>query len=313
MNSVICHFVSGDAFFSGFVAIAAGSVLLAINQAGLSRAAVVLVLCGWILVIASATALSWFGYGLAGVSSCGVLLGRFFQSRSRSDDSTSPASQEAASWRRPKVTAVCGWCSGMVAIGVMLFEIGLYHPSQIVVPNDLPVFVIGDSLSAGINDGVDIPWPERLGEMSSLTVINRAKAGATSRSAISQVEGLPEQCLVLVEIGGNDLLSGRSAGDFRNDVDELLTAIVSSGRDVDVAMFELPLPPFFHGYGAAQRDLAARHHVDLIPRRLLASVLFRDDATLDSIHLSNLGHQRLARRVSDFLGFNHPNHNDGDR
>lgn len=71
-------------------------------------------------------------------------------------------------------------------------------------------------------------------------------------------------------------------------------------------MFELPLPPLFNGYGYAQRALAAKHKVALIPRRLLASVLFSPDATLDSIHLSDQGHQRLAESVAEILSLDDP-------
>jgi acyl-CoA thioesterase-1 len=182
----------------------------------------------------------------------------------------------------------------------MFLEFFSYRPSRIDVSPKLPMVVIGDSLSAGINDGVDIPWPTRLDEIALVNVSNNALAGATCRSAINQLDGLPKQCVVIVEIGGNDLLGGRSASEFRADLDALLAEIQSPGREV--VMFELPLPPFFNGYGYAQRELADKHNVALIPRRLLASVLFTEDATLDSIHLSNDGHQQLADRVASFLG-----------
>jgi acyl-CoA thioesterase-1 len=182
----------------------------------------------------------------------------------------------------------------------MFLEFFSYRPSRIDGSPKLPMVVIGDSLSAGINDGVDIPWPTRLDEIALVNVSNTALAGATCRSAINQLDGLPKQCVVIVEIGGNDLLGGRLASEFRADLDALLAEIQSPGREV--VMFELPLPPFFNGYGYAQRELADKHNVALIPRRLLASVLFTEDATLDSIHLSNDGHHELADRVASFLG-----------
>ncbi len=193
------------------------------------------------------------------------------------------------------------WCPTLclAALGTVCFEIGSYHPTRIPVSPELPIVVIGDSLSAGINDGVDIPWPTRLDEITSVTVSNHAQAGATCRSAIKQLDSLPKQCVVVVRIGGNDLLGGRSTAEFRADLDRLLSEFQSSEREV--VMFELPLSPLFHGYGYAQRELADEHNVGLIPRRLLASVLFSRDATLDSIQLSNDVHQQFAERVADFL------------
>lgn len=62
-------------------------------------------------------------------------------------------------------------------------------------------------------------------------------------------------------------------------------------------MFELPLPPFCHEYGRAQRLIAARHNVKLIPRRIFLSIIGESAATLDSIHLSPAGHQYMADTV----------------
>ena len=62
-------------------------------------------------------------------------------------------------------------------------------------------------------------------------------------------------------------------------------------------MFELPLPPLSNEYGRIQRRLARRYQVRLIPKRIFISVLAGGGATLDSIHLSDDGHQRMAAEV----------------
>ena len=62
-------------------------------------------------------------------------------------------------------------------------------------------------------------------------------------------------------------------------------------------MFELPLPPFCNDYGRVQRLLAAKYGVLLIPKRLLMAVLREEDSTVDSIHLTRRGHQRMANIV----------------
>ncbi len=296
MNTAIFHFVGGDAFFSGFIAVAVGAALIWKTTGKLHRIGAALILFGWLFVIASATALPKIQYVCLGLISLRVAIGNLRKSPSGSIEAAPKTNQDTNPAYSPT-----RWCPTLlvVSIGTVCFEFGSYHPTRIPVSRELPIVVIGDSLSAGINDGVDIPWPTRLDEITSVTVSNYAQAGATCRSAIKQLDSLPKQCVVVVEIGGNDLLGGRSAAEFRADLDRLLTEAQSSEREV--VMFELPLPPLFHGYGYAQRELAGEHNVGLIPRRLLASILFSDDATLDSIHLSNDGHQRLAERVASFL------------
>lgn len=59
-------------------------------------------------------------------------------------------------------------------------------------------------------------------------------------------------------------------------------------------MFELPLPPFHNGYGQAQRALAKKYNVTLIPKDWLASVIAKTGNTLDGLHLSQKGHNALA-------------------
>jgi acyl-CoA thioesterase-1 len=61
-----------------------------------------------------------------------------------------------------------------------------------------------------------------------------------------------------------------------------------------VAMFELPIPPLYEGFGRVQRDLASRYGVALIPKRILLSVIEAADATVDSLHLTQQGHDEMA-------------------
>jgi len=66
-------------------------------------------------------------------------------------------------------------------------------------------------------------------------------------------------------------------------------------------MFELPLPPFRAGFSRAQRELARKHNVTLLPRSVLADVLGMRGATVDGLHLSQKGHDALARSVGRLI------------
>jgi acyl-CoA thioesterase-1 len=296
MNTAIFHIVGGDAFFSGFLTVAAGAVVIGVSGRERRRSGSAVILIGWVLIVASATAHPMVAYAFLACLSIRVMTAR--PSPTTPVSAEHPRETADLPKRVPLMFRPCPMlCT--VAIAAMVFEIFMYHPGQIRVSEQRPIVVIGDSLSAGMNAGVDIPWPMCLDEMTSVKVSNNAQAGATCQSAIKQLDPLPKQCVVIVEIGGNDLLGGRSASEFRADLDALLTEVQSPEREV--VMFELPLPPFCNGYGYAQRQLADKHNVSLIPRRLLASVLFTKDATLDSIHLSNAGHRQLAERVAAIL------------
>jgi acyl-CoA thioesterase-1 len=106
--------------------------------------------------------------------------------------------------------------------------------------------------------------------------------------------------VLLLEIGGNDLLGSTSAAQFSDDLDRLLSRVCVPGRTV--LMFELPLPPFRNEYGRVQRRLASRYNVSLVPKRIFITVLTTDGATLDGVHLSQTGHELLADVVERLLG-----------
>ena len=105
--------------------------------------------------------------------------------------------------------------------------------------------------------------------------------------------------LVLVEIGGNDLLLGVSSDEFGKALDELLTNIATPNRTV--MMFELPLLPNKIAYGQIQRRLSEKHGVSLIPKRYFAQVLADANATTDGLHLSASGAHRMAALVTQAL------------
>ncbi len=67
-------------------------------------------------------------------------------------------------------------------------------------------------------------------------------------------------------------------------------------------MFELPLLPMKNGYGRAQRQVAARHGVTLIPKRCFVELLATPGATVDGIHLSVAGQRQMAELVWGFAG-----------
>ena len=174
MNTAIFHFVGGDAFFSGFIAVAVGAIFIWTTQGKRYRIGAVLIVLGWTFVGASATALPMFQYACLGFISLGIVAGGRRQPTSESNEAATETDEKS----KPKSLST-RWCPTLCAIslGTACIEFASYHPTQIPVSQELPIVVIGDSLSAGINDGVDIPWPTRLDEIVSVRVSNNALAG----------------------------------------------------------------------------------------------------------------------------------------
>jgi acyl-CoA thioesterase-1 len=284
MSWVLYLFGGGGAFFLGV-----GSVLASVGVFALPRgrwartAASLLIVVGLLLVALSSTPLPYWLYAVVG----GVTLPWLVAERSSRD-----RWQARRWWLRAAV--VVAW----VAAAAVEFP---YHLSPAPGFAGRPaVYVIGDSLAAGVGGSGEETWPRLLGQGHPVEVVNLARVGATTASAVKQADGLPPGGgVVLLEIGGNDLLGSTTAADFGRDLDRLLGRVCQPGRVV--LMFELPLPPLCNGYGLAQRRLASAYQVHLIPKRVLMGVLTRDGATVDGLHLTGAGHQRMAGAVWSVL------------
>lgn len=161
--------------------------------------------------------------------------------------------------------------------------------------------LVADSLTAGMGFGGEVIWPVRLKKGTGWDVVDLSQPGATVKSAQKQAERIPEgEAIVLLEIGGNDLLEVGDPVAFEPELDRLLELTCRPGRQV--VMFELPLPPFYQRFGEIQRRLAARYRVRLIPKRCFGGLLSPSGATVDGLHFSNSGHERVAQFVEHLLG-----------
>ena len=156
--------------------------------------------------------------------------------------------------------------------------------------------VIGDSISAGLGTRVRA-WPEVMRQATGAEVTNLSKPGATMMDGLSLANRVTEQDhLVLIELGGNDLIAGERSEDFERSLDGVLARLVSTKRTI--VMFELPLLPQMVTYGRVQRRLAKRYRVWLIPKRFLITVISGKDATTDGLHLTDVGARRMVSLVA---------------
>ncbi|MDX1947058.1 MAG: SGNH/GDSL hydrolase family protein [Pirellulaceae bacterium] len=281
MGGLIFLFGSGWAFFVGAAMALAGVTALPWLVGGKASAARIVALLGLAVTALSAAPLSLWWYATASV----LLIASLF-ARQRSGPVDGARRGPSALW----------WGTLAIWLGGMALELPYQFSPRVPPLNGPPLYIVGDSITAGVGAGDGPTWPRRLPDR--VAVGDYSRMGATAASALKNCRDLPPKGLVLVEIGGNDLLGDTAAAAFERDLDRLLMH-VGPGRTV--LMFELPLPPLANEYGRIQRRLAAKHGVQLIPKRVLMGVLSGGGATLDSVHLSSAGHQQMADRVWEMI------------
>jgi lysophospholipase L1-like esterase len=109
----------------------------------------------------------------------------------------------------------------------------------------------------------------------------------------------PQDRVLLIEIGGNDLIAGSPSGQFSRSLEAILQKVTAPGHTV--VMFELPLLPDRIAYGQIQRRLAKKYGVWLIPKRYFTYVIGGANATSDGLHLLPEGTRRMATLVAQVL------------
>lgn len=294
MVSWAMHFASGDSLGTGLAMLAiAGFLPRPPAAAATSRlrrtTCLVLGLTGALFVVLSTTPLPWLVSALLAVSA-GLLL------------FVPPHARGATLLHRPKVrrTAVAAFLISVTCVFVLEFRT-LIGTQRIPLSSEAMICVLGDSLSANETDPRIVPWPQLLRE-EGLAVTNLARMGATEHSALQQASLVPDDVSVVVLlIGGNDVLGTTPAGQFDEDLAKLLRAV--QRKDRTLILFELPLPPLAHSYGKSQRARAREFGAVLLSKRILARVFADPARTTDGIHLSQAGHRTLANLVLRTLTF----------
>jgi acyl-CoA thioesterase-1 len=277
MPWILYLFGSGLAIFLAAGMILAAVALLPRTNGWKAKGLGILTLIGLVIAVVSAVPLSYWLYAAA----IGITLAWLRLERKPSEHWTVGARRATAA----------------IWIGIVLLELPQQFSPRLSPLGKPPLYVIGDSVTAGMGGANDKTWTSLLPEGAA--VHNLARPGATTASALKhQAPQIPTEAkLILIEIGGNDLLGGTPSAQFELDLGALLRQVTQSSARPTVLMLELPLPPLSNEYGRIQRRLAARHDVRLIPKRVFMSVLASEDATLDGIHLSESGHRRMAEAV----------------
>jgi len=166
--------------------------------------------------------------------------------------------------------------------------------------NDV-IVAFGDSLTHGTGASADTAYPAVLASLTGLAVINAGVPGDTTASALQRLPAVlaeHQPRLVLLCLGGNDMLRKQPESTTENNLRLLVQAIRASGANV--VLIGVPAPKLFGG----APDFYARIAEDMglpLEQDIFSDVLKDNRLKSDPIHANAAGYRVVAERLAEFL------------
>ena len=163
------------------------------------------------------------------------------------------------------------------------------------------VLAFGDSLTYGTGAKAEDSYPVVLGQLIGRTVV---RSGVPGEVTARGLERLPEVLdehkprLVIVCLGGNDMLRKGTPADIEANLRKILMEIKSRGLDVMLIGVPTPTliasPPEF--YSKLAKEFAIPYQGEII-----TSVLYKSDLKSDPIHPNAAGYRKVAEAVAKLM------------
>jgi lysophospholipase L1-like esterase len=181
------------------------------------------------------------------------------------------------------------------------------RPRHAAVPAGSTVLALGDSLTFGTGAPAEAAYPLRLAATTGWNIVNAGVPGDTSARARARLAPLLAEHrpkLVLLSIGGNDLLRQVPEAETRAQIAAMLGEIRAAGSQA--VLISVPRPAVMAALLRSLDDhplyeaLAAEHGVPLFAGGW-SKVLSDPTLKADQIHANAAGYERFARDLHGFL------------
>ena len=163
------------------------------------------------------------------------------------------------------------------------------------------IVAFGDSLTHGTGASANDAYPAVLASLTGRTVINAGVPGDTTATGLARLPAVLDEHqprLVLLCLGGNDMLRKHPQASTENNLRLLVQTIRASGAEV--MLIAVPEPKLFGGapdfYGRIAQEMQLPLEDDIF-----SDVLKDNRLKSDPIHANAAGYRLVAERLAEFL------------
>ena len=169
-----------------------------------------------------------------------------------------------------------------------------------VGPGDV-IVAFGDSLTYGTGAAEHESYPAVLAQLIQRNVVRSGVPGETTGGGLARLEHVIEEhrpALMIVCLGGNDMLRKLDETQTRNNLREIIKTI--KGQGIAVALVGVPKPALITSAPAFYAELAQEFDIPY-DSKVVTDVLYRAELKADPIHPNAKGYRRIAEAIAELL------------
>jgi len=193
------------------------------------------------------------------------------------------------------------WLSGAAIALLLLAGCGGGTPRLAKLgPSDI-VVAFGDSLTYGTGAKAEESYPAVLAQLIGRTVVSAGVPGEQTAGGLQRLPAVLDEHrprLVIVCLGGNDMLRKGSQQSIENNLREMLKTIKSRG--MDAILIGVPAPGLITSAPEFYDKLAKEFGIPY-EGKVVTSVLYKPELKSDPIHPNADGYRRIAEAMAKLL------------
>jgi len=169
-----------------------------------------------------------------------------------------------------------------------------------VGPNEV-IVAFGDSLTYGTGAAESESYPAVLAQLIGRRVVRAGVPGEVTAQGLARIEQVIEAhrpALVIVCLGGNDMLRRVDDAQIRSNLRQIIKTI--KGRGIAVVLVGVPRPALLTSAAAFYGELAKEFGIPY-EGKVVTDVMYQLELKADPIHPNAKGYRRMAEAIAALL------------